>query len=238
MPDPVPPNAASLPPALDRDLYCLTCGYNLRGHSGDPVRCPECGNLNPMSEITLPAELISAQLRRMESAPATCVGTLLLFFTAQALFWWGLFYARRHPCPDAGVIPCCAGIASFGALVAWMWSVYSFRSSCLGKPGWLGVLVTYHLCGLVGGGAIIGAMALATWFLWPGLSSDWAIAAAEHAIVVSVLFGLCLAGTLVLVKKLYARLTQDMHILQREVATTLVRDRVRRKLHQSRRGWL
>lgn len=26
----------------DIDLYCLQCGYNLRGQSGDPRRCPEC----------------------------------------------------------------------------------------------------------------------------------------------------------------------------------------------------
>ena len=52
-------------PALDRDLYCLTCGYNLRGLSGDPVRCPECGNLNPIGDVEIPAEIITKQLRRM-----------------------------------------------------------------------------------------------------------------------------------------------------------------------------
>lgn len=31
----------------DTDRYCRLCGYNLRGLSGDSVRCPECGKLNP-----------------------------------------------------------------------------------------------------------------------------------------------------------------------------------------------
>ena len=35
----------------DRDLYCLQCGYNLRGLSGDPRRCPECGHMNPLGDI-------------------------------------------------------------------------------------------------------------------------------------------------------------------------------------------
>jgi len=32
--------------AIDEDLFCLTCGYNLRALRGDPVRCPECGEDN------------------------------------------------------------------------------------------------------------------------------------------------------------------------------------------------
>jgi arginyl-tRNA synthetase len=50
----VDPGASQLePPAtpLDRDLYCPTCGYNLRGLSGDPIRCPECGRHMPRSEL-------------------------------------------------------------------------------------------------------------------------------------------------------------------------------------------
>lgn len=37
---------AQLPPILDMQRLCRHCGYNLEGHTGDPVRCPECGGLN------------------------------------------------------------------------------------------------------------------------------------------------------------------------------------------------
>src|SRR5258706_9556058 len=36
-----PPPPASPPPALDQNLPCLRCGYNLRTLSID-ARCPEC----------------------------------------------------------------------------------------------------------------------------------------------------------------------------------------------------
>jgi arginyl-tRNA synthetase len=41
----VPPNP------IDADLYCLECGYNLRGLFGDPIRCPECGTRNALAEL-------------------------------------------------------------------------------------------------------------------------------------------------------------------------------------------
>src|SRR4051812_29675363 len=34
-------NADALP--ADAGLFCLGCGYDLRGLSGDTARCPECG---------------------------------------------------------------------------------------------------------------------------------------------------------------------------------------------------
>ena len=46
-------------PPEDLDLYCLECGYNLRGHSGDPRRCPECFHLNSVGDAELSAEMIS-----------------------------------------------------------------------------------------------------------------------------------------------------------------------------------
>jgi uncharacterized protein YxjI len=35
-----------LPPILNLQRLCRQCGYSLEGHTGEPVRCPECGGLN------------------------------------------------------------------------------------------------------------------------------------------------------------------------------------------------
>lgn len=58
---------------LDRDLFCLQCGYNLRGLAGDPVRCPECGYNNDLGIASIPADLIRSTLHEMETYPTWCV---------------------------------------------------------------------------------------------------------------------------------------------------------------------
>lgn len=63
------------------DLYCLECGYNLRGQSGDPRRCSECGHHNSVEDLEVPAKLIRRALRQLESGAALCgasASTLLL----------------------------------------------------------------------------------------------------------------------------------------------------------------
>jgi hypothetical protein len=62
--DPIRTDASG---AIDQDLYCLTCGYNLRGLSGDPLRCPECGNPNDLGTAAIPAEMIRRAMRGMET---------------------------------------------------------------------------------------------------------------------------------------------------------------------------
>lgn len=50
-------------PEIDTDAYCRRCTYNLRGLSGDPVRCPECGQLNTLTDlldIVTPARRVRA----------------------------------------------------------------------------------------------------------------------------------------------------------------------------------
>ena len=46
----------------DLDLFCLGCGYNLRGLCGDPRCCPECGTNNRVSDLTIPSHVIAKQL--------------------------------------------------------------------------------------------------------------------------------------------------------------------------------
>ncbi|MHC4235736.1 MAG: hypothetical protein ACYSUQ_11520, partial [Planctomycetota bacterium] len=62
---PEPQRTSSLPRALpvakvaghdaaQEDLYCLECGYNLRGIAGDPRRCPECWYANSVADMRIP----------------------------------------------------------------------------------------------------------------------------------------------------------------------------------------
>src|SRR5262245_4320370 len=66
------------------DVYCLSCGYNLRGLSGDPCRCPECAHLNPIGDLLVPAGVISRYLRALETWPAVGAGAALLGLPALA----------------------------------------------------------------------------------------------------------------------------------------------------------
>jgi hypothetical protein len=59
----VPPPGS--PSVIDRDLHCSACGYNLRGLSGDPVACPECGADTPLSDETR-RSLAATDARRRE----------------------------------------------------------------------------------------------------------------------------------------------------------------------------
>lgn len=68
--------------AIDENLYCLTCGYNLRGLRGDPVRCPECGADNGLGDVMLPAGAIREASRNLETAPTICVACTLVALTA------------------------------------------------------------------------------------------------------------------------------------------------------------
>ena len=152
-------------PALDRDLYCLTCGYNLRGLSGDPLRCPECGKLNPLGDVEIPAEIISAQLRRMETAPALCVLAVVLSVPVHALFWIGLSQVAQFGFRDAGEL-FCPGIPAVALLLVWLGFAASFRSSCLGKFGWKAALGKYHFYGLLLSGLICALIIAGAWVAW------------------------------------------------------------------------
>jgi hypothetical protein len=53
---------------LDFDLPCQKCGYNLRGLSGEIVRCPECGRENATGGLAVSEADVARELRSIESA--------------------------------------------------------------------------------------------------------------------------------------------------------------------------
>ena len=72
---------------LSQDLFCLSCAYNLRGLSGDPIRCPECGTENPVELLSLGVPLIVAHIQRVEYLlrnAARCLGFAILAFLCVA----------------------------------------------------------------------------------------------------------------------------------------------------------
>ena len=61
---------------VEHDLYCLYCGYSLRGLPGDAPVCPECGAINPLDERRVRPAVV-AQMRRHLSR-AVIASTLVL----------------------------------------------------------------------------------------------------------------------------------------------------------------
>lgn len=51
------------------DIFCLHCGYNLRGLPGDPIQCPECGGRSELRDLRIPATVIARIRRRLETLP-------------------------------------------------------------------------------------------------------------------------------------------------------------------------
>lgn len=226
---PATSGAAGGPPS-DVDLYCLECGYNLRGLSGDPRRCPECGYDNPVGAIELPADIIRKQLRRMETAPALCVGAVLCltpFVLILALSRW--VYLGNE------ILISVLSISVLG-LAAWTWSAARFRSSCRASPGWFAALLRYHVCGLGLTALVLGVIIGGVWSLQASTGP-----ARNPSAMVGFLGGLALIAAIVALVigfvgvRLHRWLKAAMEPLQREVAVTLARERTRRELARGRR---
>ena len=131
-------------PVIDEDLYCLTCSYNLRGLSGDPVRCPECGNLNPLGGAELPPDLIAKQLKRLEGELGGCFVALLAGVPFDVAFCGLLLCAPQRAFNHLGGVICDRSgrthherVLAFGLL--------EIPQVCSHKRGWLRALVMYHV---------------------------------------------------------------------------------------------
>lgn len=206
---------------IQRDLYCLTCGYNLRGLSGDPVRCPECGQSHERAALEIPATAIRAALRRLETAPAYN----FLGLVGAPLLAWAIYPAARQNAA-APTLPCLTLLVV--ALVCSVpFTLLHYRRTCRGRPGWLAALLRFHVGTLVMLAMILVApfslawlapfgrrsgTSLANWTPWLGLA----------ALPLAVLW-FCVMWRLLRWTK------APMEALQRDVAVEVAREELRRR---------
>jgi hypothetical protein len=139
---PNPPSEPAPGAAIEIDLYCLHCGYNLRGLSGDPVRCPECGYRFAVADLLCPPKAVARRLRRMSRRAWSCVLCTLAF-----LFLLSVSLASREPGP---------GVCAFvlGPLL-WGIGLTEFKNSCVSEPGWSRALLRFHV------GAVLALLVVA-----------------------------------------------------------------------------
>jgi hypothetical protein len=229
MPDELPINTHSRPTPEDINLYCLECGYNLRGLSGDPRRCPECGYKNPVGDLEIPAPLITQQLKKMETAPTMCLASIvfagLIGFALYRFFQDGGLLRVNESCfVYSFFLLFCSAVVYFGGILR-------FRDSCSGRPGWGMALLWYHVYGLI----TIASIPL---FIGFGV---WAVNWIDEFKVLPCLgFMIFLIGLFVFVQMVgrwaRPRAVKRMQPLQREVALEIARAELRKRMRQGGRG--
>jgi hypothetical protein len=139
-PKPVAPALAAGSPEGE-ELFCLHCGYNLRGLPGDPLRCPECGSEFPREELRLPSGLIEKQLLRLDAAPSIVLLALIAALPASLIAF------SNSRLPEFAYLPIEVRVSQWLACAAPVLglpiAVWWFRRTCLAGSGWLVALAAY-----------------------------------------------------------------------------------------------
>ena len=196
----------------------VNCGYNLRGHSGDPIRCPECGHTNQLADLEVPAEFMARALRRMETGAALCGATM------SALLYWLLPVLAVMLFPPHAPPPLYTWAFVFTAIAAsvafWIVGVLFFRASCGGKRGWFGALLRFNALACLIAGMGVSVIVLLWWCSLVVKASRPAIPVAEILFVIVCVPGLSF-GTV----WLYRLGKRMIRRLQRETAARYARSR-------------
>ncbi|HPD28807.1 MAG TPA: hypothetical protein PLL20_02345 [Phycisphaerae bacterium] len=206
----------------DVDLYCLHCGYNLRGLSGDPRRCPECGLFSPLSPS---ANMIARELGRMETWPTACVAAATLLVGSQACIVVALVNSRM---PLGLCIGCWLPLLVL--LPLWFTGMEQFRSDCLYKRGWKSVFVQYHIYGMALSILLASAAAASIWVFHRLVRQERSFIG---AIGLVALAGIGLSVFL-LARRARQQCNAKRHVLQREVATTRAKVQLYERLSRRR----
>lgn len=195
--------------SIDEDVYCLGCGYNLRGLSGDPVTCPECGKPNPTGDLIIPAAAITLALRRMETAPTTCVGMSIL-----ALF--SLFVAVI--CILNGMSLIVPIVFIVGSTALGITALRHMRIQFGARPGWLRVLFDFHL--------VTAIVLICAWLTLGSLLVS--------ALVIGLI--MCLLGVagIILASSIYGASRRRLAFIQREAAVRMAKEILRTHLRHGK----
>jgi hypothetical protein len=209
------------------DLYCLECGYNLRGLSGDPRRCPECGYLNPLGDLEIPAPRIRAELRRMETAPAIAAAALLALVSVAAI---EIFLALHDA---GGEVHACSLFIGLLSLLVWLSAMSSFRSSCGARCGWAWAFIWYHVW------VVVVAAPVAAWIIFvprylQTRHTRLLLDIPFSFFLLPIMFGVPLLLIVLGGRWAHRSVRRLLDPLQREIAIELARERLKADLRTQR----
>jgi len=188
-----------------------------------------------MGDVAIPAALISAQLKEMETAPAMCLLCVLIGLASLGGIVWDGLLTPTNRSIGAPLLVLCAG-ALFVCGLIWFIYCLSFRKSCLGKVGWSNALLRYHLFGVLTVLVTFGPLfTVITVGVRLAFSPSGLSLGVIQTLIGAVLFIAFVWGELVAICWSYAQARLEMEPLQREVAVTLARDVLRKKLFRSKR---
>ncbi len=154
-------------------MYCVSCGYDLRGHEGFPRTCPECGWLNRRRDLQCDGnsfkahDVASASLLVSASILLVLLGLFLVFWTwaGWIVFGIGGFFATaaafsiRAKCRLAVSNPCDSKIVL--EFICRTVLVLSYVSTTIAAP----ILLTAYINQF---SSVVFAMAVFLFFLTVG----------------------------------------------------------------------
>lgn len=127
---------------LDRDLYCPACNYNLRGLTGEPFRCPECGGQFLRYELRVPKQrrvLTCLELKRRYLGG--CADLCAMAVLPGLLGAWGFAFASTYTRPLFMPV-------TITSAIIWLAGFTLFARGCHGLPKWGWALAVYHVAGI------------------------------------------------------------------------------------------
>ena len=215
------------------DCECMECGYNLRGLSGEPVRCPECGHLNPVHEVQVTPEAIAWQLRRMETPLAVCaLAAVVGVPMAGATIYLAVV---NPPTLRDGVFPCFP-LSSVVSVVAWCVGLVQFRSACEYQAGWARAFWRYQVRAVLSAACVATPTLLIAERLGQYGSN---VHDAGRRVWIALSMMLVFAAIIIIAvrgaRRLHGRLRETIEPLVRETAMRLAWENMRERMRSARR---